>query len=144
MSKRKKAARDDGSINMTPMIDVVFQLIIFFVITADMQNERLDQIMTMAMAPNATPVQKKDPREINIDVDSKGRTMINRTRLSQDSLRVILTKSVREYGQTLPVIIRADGRTTHDYIRKAMDACSQAGLYRIKFGAIKERAEKMK
>jgi biopolymer transport protein ExbD len=142
MAKGKQRG-DDPGINMTPMIDVVFQLIIFFVITADMQNERLDQILTMAMAPNAVPVQVKDPREINIDVDRRGRIMINRRAMSPATLQVILTKSVNQYGQTLPVTIRADGRTTHEYIREVMDACSKSGLYRIKFGAIKELAEKM-
>jgi biopolymer transport protein ExbD len=128
---------------MTPMIDVVFQLIIFFVITADMQDERLDQILTMAMAPNSAAQQVKDPREINIDVDKQGRIMINRKRLSQASLKGVLTKSVNQFGQTTPVTIRGDGQTKHDAIRQAMDACSQAGLYRIKFGAVKERAEKV-
>jgi biopolymer transport protein ExbD len=134
---------DDPGINMTPMIDVVFQLIIFFVITADMQDERLDQILTMAMAPNSAAQQVKDPREINIDVDKQGRIMINRKRLSQASLKGVLTKSVNQFGQTTPVTIRGDGQTKHDAIRQAMDACSQAGLYRIKFGAVKERAEKV-
>lgn len=128
---------------MTPMIDVVFQLIIFFVITANMQDERLDQILTLAMAPNSKIVETKDPREVNIDVDRAGRIMINRKRLSQASLTVILNQARGKWGREVPVTIRGDGQTKHDAIRQAMDACTEAGLYKIKFGAIKERAEKV-
>ncbi|MDZ4198665.1 MAG: biopolymer transporter ExbD, partial [Kiritimatiellia bacterium] len=137
----RKRVLEEGVINMTPMIDVVFQLIIFFVITADMQNENLQQILKLAMAPHGVAVQIKDPREINIDVDSQGRAMIARTRYSQDGLRWILRKAYGEYGPTVPIIIRADGKTQHEAVRVVMDACAGEGFWRIKFGAIKEQAD---
>lgn len=142
MAKHRKRP-DEPGINMTPMIDVVFQLIIFFVITVDMQNERLEEILRLAMAPHAEPVQVKDPREINIDVDRRGRVMISRTLLRHDQLRAILSKSVADFGQRFPVVIRADGEVTHDHVRQVMDVCTEAGLWQIRFGAIRERAQQV-
>ena len=64
--------------NLTAMIDVVFQLIIFFVCTVNMQEKAIDERIALAMAPHGKAVEKKNPLEVNIDVDSKGRISIAR------------------------------------------------------------------
>ena len=130
---------EEPGVNMTPMIDVVFQLIIFFVCTADMQNKSIDEDIKLAMAPHGIAVEQKDPREINIDVDGEGRIRISRTVLNQNYLKVMLLKAVAEHGQTTPVVIRGDGKAKHEDIKAVMDACVSAGLWKIKFAAIKEK-----
>jgi len=125
---------------MTPMIDVVFQLIIFFITTADMENKALDTKVKMAMAPHGPTVTKKDPRTIVVDVDKKGSISIARVRMSPAVLRQVLRKAVGEYGQTIPVVIRGDSNSRHEDIKTVMDACAAAGLWKVKFAAIKERA----
>jgi biopolymer transport protein ExbD len=136
----KRTTLDEAAMNMTPMIDVVFQLIIFFITTADMENKALDTKVRMAMAPHGQVVQKKDPRTIVVDVDSKGRISIANAYMSPAVLKSILKKAVGEYGQTTPVVIRGDGKTTHQDIKAVMDACSSAGLWKVKFAALKEKA----
>ncbi|MCS6771696.1 MAG: biopolymer transporter ExbD [Kiritimatiellae bacterium] len=137
MARRKQ---EDTSINMTPMIDVVFQLIIFFVVTTDMQQKAIDESIRLAMAPHAKPVETRDPREIVIEVDKNGRISIARVYMSADYLYTVIRKVVADHGQTVPVIIRADGETRHDAIRAAMDAVTRAGLWKVKFAAIREKA----
>jgi biopolymer transport protein ExbD len=56
-----KKRADEPGFNMTPMIDVVFQLIIFFVCTADMQQKAIDESIKLALAPHGKPVEQKDP-----------------------------------------------------------------------------------
>ena len=85
----KKRAEEQG-MNMTPMIDVVFQLMIFFVTTADLESKAIDENLKMAMAPHGVAVEKKDPRTIFVDVDANGRISIARTYMSAPMLRVIL------------------------------------------------------
>jgi len=135
---RRKA--EEIGINMTPMIDVVFQLIIFFITTIDLQNKDMDIRLQMALAPHGKPVEAKDPRTIHVDVDAQGRISILNQRLTLAVLRTYLKKAVAEYGQNLPVVIRGDIRTQHDAIRAVMDVCAEAGLYTVRFGAIKEAA----
>jgi biopolymer transport protein ExbD len=125
--------------NLTAMIDVVFQLIIFFVCTVNMQDKAMDDRVSLAMAPHGKAVVKKDPREINVDVDSKGRISIARTVINQGALINILKKVVGDYGQTVPVIIRGDSKTKHEDIKKVMDACVASGLWKVKFAALKEK-----
>lgn len=133
-----------GSVNMTPMIDVVFQMIIFFVCTAKLEQETISEFIRLADAPHAPKVsEERDPRTITVEVDEKGRLYIARTFLSPARLRKVLTKTVQEYGPAgadIPVVIRADLRSTHAQVRRALDACTASGLSRIRFSAVKERA----
>ena len=125
---------------MTPMIDVVFQLIIFFVCTADMQQKSIDESIKLAMAHHGKPVETKDPREVVIEVDGKGRISIARTYMSPEYLYTVMRKTVNDHGQSTPVVIRGDGLTKHDAVKQVMDACTRAGLWKVKFAAIKDRA----
>lgn len=131
---------EEMGMNMTPMIDVVFQLIIFFVVTIAQQQKELEMDLRLAMAPDGAAVKRKDPRTINVDVDTDGRVYIAKQRLSLPALRSILKNSVNRHGQTLPVVIRGDQSARHEYIRRVIDVCSEAGLWKIKFAAIKEKA----
>ncbi len=137
-----KKKLEEMPVNMTPMIDVVFQLIIFFITTIDLQNKDMDIRLKMAMAPHGKPVEAKDPRTVHVDVDAQGRISILHQRLTVPVLRAYLRKAHAEYGRELPVVIRGDMRTSHEAIRAVMDACSEAGLRTVKFGAIKEPAKR--
>ncbi|MBU1694286.1 MAG: biopolymer transporter ExbD [Verrucomicrobia bacterium] len=139
---RKKA--EEPGMNMTPMIDVVFQLIIFFVTTVDLEKKAIDENLKMAMAPHGVAVEKKDPRTVFVDVDQNGRISIARTYMSPAMLRVILRKAVSQHGQTIPVVIQGDGRAKHEAVKQVMDSCAAVGLWKVKFAATKEIAGKPK
>ncbi len=125
---------------MTPMIDVVFQMIIFFVATADMDRKAFDENIRLAMSPHAPAVEQRDPRTITVELDRRGRIHISRAILTPEQLNMVIRRTVQQYGQGVPVVIRGDGRTRHDDVRRVMDICAQNGLWRIKFAAVKERA----
>jgi len=126
--------------NLTAMIDVVFQLIIFFVVSTNLQNT-IDDRIKLAIAPNSKPVEGKDPREIKIDVDAKGNISIARTPMSASMLSLIVRKAVAEQGVDIPIILRGDQNTKHSAMKAAMDACTDAKLYKIKFSVLKEKGK---
>ncbi len=123
---------------MTPMIDIVFQMIIFFVLTVQMERDQLDERIRLAMSPHGPAVEQRDPRTVTIDVDDDGRIAIGRFPLSEQRLFTVMRAAVVQHGQTTPVVIRGDMDTAHHHIKRAMDICTRAGLFRIKFAAIKE------
>lgn len=141
---RKQKEEDYQSGALTAMIDIVFQLIIFFVVTSNMQNKDLDERIHLAVAPHVKPIKGKDPREIKVDVNKNGQISIARSTISPAVLRSIVLKAVKEYGQDTPIIIRADGDTKHSAVESTLNACTEAGVYKIKFGALKERAGEKK
>ena len=131
--------------NLTAMIDVVFQLIIFFVCTVSMQEAPMDQLLQLSDAPHGEPVVNKDPREVTIDVDRNGRMSIARTPLSRGEMVIILKKTVSDFGgnpDNVPIVLRGDSTVLHEKIQPALDACSEAGIIKVKFAAMKERVSK--
>jgi len=136
---REQKEEDYLSGNLTAMIDVVFQLIIFFVCTISMQEQSTNTGIELAMAPHGVAEKAQIPGEIKIDVDKNGHISIARTRLSPSELLSILSKARADaHGAPLPVIIRGDGNARHEGIKAVMDACATAGIYKIKFAAMKE------
>ena len=130
----------DAQLDMTPMIDVVFQLIIFFITTVDMESKALDTKVRMAMSPNGPVEDVKDPRTVVVDVDSDGTISIMKTRLSEGQLLNILNKARNSSGQSTPVVIRGDLAAKHEQVKRVMDICGKAGLWKIRFAALKEKA----
>ncbi|NKB24708.1 MAG: hypothetical protein GKR87_10115 [Kiritimatiellae bacterium] len=139
MSRRRKRNNVSDDVNLTPMIDVVFQMIISFVCTVELEKLSLNESIRLALSPHGPAVEKKDPRTVTVDVDQNGKIYFGSTRLSPELFLQIMRKTVSDYGQDVPVVIRGDGKTKHDDIRKVMDACKGAGLWRVKFAAIKDK-----
>ena len=130
----------DAKLDMTPMIDVVFQLIIFFVVTAAMQDKAMETNVRMAMAPNGPVETVKDPRTVLVDVVEDGTIQVMKTRISEGQLLTILNNARKTSGQSTPVVIRGDLLTKHEAIKRVMDICGKAGLWKIRFAALKEQA----
>lgn len=138
---REKREEEALNGNLTAMIDVVFQLIIFFVCTVNMQDKAIDDRIKLAMAPNGKVDTRKNPYEVKIDVSDKGVISISRTPMQASMLTTILRKArLDARGNDVPVLIRADARVKHETVRKVMDACTAAGIWKIKFTALKEKA----
>ena len=102
MARRRRKPQADAQMDMTPMIDVVFQLIIFFVTTADLQAKALDTSVRMAMAPNGPVEEVKDPRTVTVDVDKDGRISIMRTPLTENQLLGALVNARNVSGRGTP------------------------------------------
>ena len=125
--------------NLTAMIDVVFQLIIFFVCTVKMQDDSVDARIRLAMAPHGVAVEKKNPLQVTIDVDDRGRILLGNSLVEPGVLKAILKKAIADSHQAVPVIIRGDAKATHRDIRRVMDVCTDAGLWKLEFAAYKEK-----
>ncbi len=130
----------DAKLDMTPMIDVVFQLIIFFVVTAAMQDKAMETNVLMAMAPNGPVETVKDPRTVIVDVVADGTIQIMKSRVSEGQLFTLLNNARKTAGQSTPIVIRGDLTAKHEAIKRVMDICGKAGLWKIRFAALKEKA----
>ncbi len=130
----------DARLDMTPMIDVVFQLIIFFITAVDMENKALETNVKMAMSPHGPVETKKDPRTVIIDVEQDGTIRVAGAQLTEGQLRSIMLQVRQNTGQTTPVVIRADLNVTHEYVKRVMDVCGGVGLWKFSLAALKEKA----
>ena len=83
--------------------------------------------------PGAFPVEV-------VDVIENGNIQIMKTRISEGQLLTILNNARKRSGQSTPVVIRGDMATKHEAIKRVMDICGKAGLWKIRFAALKEKA----
>jgi biopolymer transport protein ExbD len=137
MRKQAETMQSGGLISM---IDVVFQIIIFFVCTASMQDNARDAQIQLAVAEHGKAEKEKNPLQVEIEISARGRITISRSPLSEGELYSVIRKAVADSApQQVPVVIRADGRATHDMVRKAMDTCTAAGVMQVRIAALKEK-----
>jgi biopolymer transport protein ExbD len=136
---KKHSSTEQCEMDMTPMIDVVFQLIIFFVVTLKMTQERNEDIRLEDGKHGVTLTQDNmPPTLLEIEVGRRGRISIHNATLSKPMLRSILRQRVNRLGPTFPVLIRADKRASHDKVKEVMDLCTAAGIWKLQFVAIQE------
>jgi len=134
--KRHRRVSEGCELDMTPMIDVVFQMIIFFIVTIKM-DENINEEIRLEEAPEGPMFEGEDPRTIVIEVDRRGWLSINNVQLDRSQLENIISRRYNRFG-TFPVVIRADRRAEHRHVRAVMDLCTGIGIWQIDFAAIKE------
>ena len=126
------------------LIDVVFLLIIFFVVTAAVEKDVVDENIKLAQAKYVRATEKQDPRTIVINVpDPKdpthplhGRLNIALQPLTLTQLKQLLIATRTRSGNMIPIVLRGDRETLYNEVDKVMQVVGEAGLYRVKVSAI--------
>ena len=120
-----------SSLSMTPMIDIVFLLLIFFLVTTRFSEEDHELEVMLPTASEAKPLVVK-PKEIFINIDTEGRYFLGHKQIDLDSIEKQLANADvnNPTGQT--VIIRADKRCKWDSVVSAINACQRAGIHDIR------------
>jgi biopolymer transport protein ExbD len=136
-----KTSRDIEPVNLTPMIDIVFQMIIFFVFTLDLEREKFDKTLDIPYARKAPEITEFEPATIYPQVLANGTVKIGSAITPPDKFRAIIRQAVKLYGDAIPVMIYAEGETEHRYIKNIMDICSSEGLYKIHIIGMLQRAD---
>ena len=139
MHQKKHSSTDQCEMDMTPMIDVVFQLIIFFVVTLKMTQDRNKDIILEDGKHGVTLTQDNmPPTTLEIELSRGGRISIHNATLTRSWLRTMLKNRVNRHGNKFPVLIRADKSVSHDKVKEIMDLCTGAGIWKLSFVAIQE------
>ena len=127
---------DEPEVNLTPLIDVVFLLLIFFMVSTTFEHQSRIQIEL----PEATvEASKPEDESLEIVIDAQGRFFIGDQQVVNTELRTLKGAIGKFLGdrEALPVIIRADAKTPHQAVITALDATSQLGLTRISLATTK-------
>ena len=128
--KFRKPQVEEISINLTPMIDCLLFLVVFLLISTSFNKySRLNLVL-----PQATGVPEvQRPRKIEVGVDLKGAYTVNGKALasdSEDELRAAIETASRG-DHTMPLVIAADGRSTHQSVIRVMDVSGKLGFINI-------------
>lgn len=124
----KRTVNEGGEINLTPIIDVVFLLLIFFLVATKFSDLERDVRVLPPSSRSARPV-TAIPQELVINVTSEGKLLIAGSEISTDDLDRLLAAAVaRNPGQS--VIIRGDKRAVLQAAVNVLDLCERHGIAR--------------
>lgn len=142
-----RKAQENPALDMTPMIDVVFELIIFFVVTLT-EAQRKDETIELedgkhgiVLVPEELP-----PTHLQIDIASRdtrgkrlprGRISMGDREITPKEIGRRVKERMRKVGE-FPVLIRADYDVRHEVVARVMNACTANGIWKISFMATAE------
>jgi biopolymer transport protein ExbD len=129
---------DEPEINLIPLIDVLFCLILFLVLTTSF-NQRAALHLQLPQAQAGVVPDARPPLILLVDVE--GRYFVGNTEVARKDVGTLKSAIVQAAGadRTRPVVLRADGRTPHQSVITAMDALGQLGFTKLSIATTPER-----
>ena len=125
--------KESPDINLTPLIDVVFLLLIFFMVSTTFDKESRIKVELPQAATQDEKVEDKVTLDITVDV--QGRFYVNQREVINtdiETLKRAIEKAAKGQ-QDLPVIIMADAKAPYQAVITVMDAASQLGFVNMTF-----------
>lgn len=131
--------QEELDLNLTPLIDVVFLLLIFFMVTTTF-NRETELKIELPEAKGATP---EVEQVLEISVNAQGRYFVNQQEVINTNPETLM-KALREAvgdQKDPPVLISADGQASHQSVMTILDVSQQLGLVHITFAANEPKPE---
>lgn len=128
--KFRRQRLDDVSINLTPLIDVVFLLLIFFMVSTTFTRETQ---LSIDLPEASGPIKQAPEEQIEILIDESGRYRVNGQGLVDGRMRTLQAAiyKLSAGDTTLPLVITADAQAAHQDVVRAMDAAGQMGFVHL-------------
>ena len=121
---------EDSNIDLTPMLDVVFIMLIFFIVTASfLKKSGID-----VNRPDAETAQKKERANILVAIDERNQIWIDKRQIDPRAVRANIERLHAENPQG-SVVIQADKNSKNERLVQVMDAARQAGVYNVSIAA---------
>ena len=150
--KVAKADEDlDLGMNMTPMIDIVFQLIIFFMVVTELATLDLERLtLPYAKSTDTSKDRIDTSAKITVNVTKKGDIKIKRAKYTDEQLREFIRYEAEAAGKEendqapgtqvsrLQVLIRADRDARYEGVQRVFDACQKWGVYKTSVATTEE------
>ena len=128
--RHRRIETDEGGIDITPMMDVVFILLIFFIVTASFVKESGIDVTK----PNAQTAETKERANILIAIDKNNQVWINRRVVDIRSVTANVQRLLAENPQS-SVVIQADEKSQNGVFVRVMDGTKLAGVDNIAIAA---------
>ena len=135
--KFRRKPRETVDINLASLIDVVFILLLFFVVTTTFTREtQLREDLPEAVS--GTPEQEPNSKQLDVAISADGVFSVNNQLLPKNDLASLIEALQKESGgdTSLPLSISADGKTQHQAVITAMDAAGKLGFSHLRMTTV--------
>ena len=123
---RRKSLYEEQELNMTPLIDCVFLLLIFFMVTTVFKQPYSLQVVL----PEAQQAQIVEEKKLVATITQDGRMEINRHLVTLDDLEQVLLRE-KEGTRSLTLVVRTDQETPHKYLLDLFEVAKRVGIEKI-------------
>jgi biopolymer transport protein ExbD len=130
MRRRRQTDSEESEVNLTPMLDVVFIMLIFFIVTASFVKESGIDITR----PPAATAERKERGNILVAITESDQIWIDRRQVDPRALRANIERLHAENPQG-SVVIQADERSKNGLLVQVMDAARLAGVNNVSLAA---------
>ena len=130
MSRRRNRVKPESEVNLTPMLDVVFIMLIFFIVTASFVKESGIEISK----PSASTATRNEKGNILIAITESNQVWMDRRQIDPRALRANIERA-RAENPNGAVIIQADVKSQNGLLVQVMDAAKLAGVKSISLAA---------
>ncbi|RMH86503.1 biopolymer transporter ExbD [Pseudomonas sp. AOB-7] len=135
--KFRRKPRESVEINLASLIDVVFILLLFFVVTTTFTRETQLKV-DLPEAVSGTPPEQTEMKQLEILIGTDGAFSVNGKALLESNLSNLMAALQKESDgdNSLPLIISADGKTPHQAVITAMDAAGKLGFAHLRITTV--------
>ena len=135
--KFRRKPRETVDINLASLIDVVFILLLFFVVTTTFTRETQLRV-DLPEAVSGTPEQEPNSKQLDVAISADGVFSVNNQLLPKNDLASLIEALQKESGgdTSLPLAISADGKTQHQAVITAMDAAGKLGFSHLRMTTV--------
>ncbi len=137
MKLRSGQRRSASMVDLTPMIDVVFLLLIFFMVSTTFN---VAASLKLELPQSHTTTEEQPPKQLVVSIDQDGKLFVQREPVEDKDLRRRIL-NVTKGSKTFPVILRADAEARHKRVVLVMDTLQQLGLTRIGIATVPSEQE---
>lgn len=139
--KFPRKPREAVDINLAPLIDVVFILLLFFVVTTTFTRETQLKVDLPEAVSGTPPEMVQTTLEVLVGAD--GSFALNGKSLSKNDLATLMEALRTESAgdQSLPVMLSADAKAPHQAVVTAMDAASKLGFAQLRITTVEAQAQ---
>ena len=123
---RRKSVYEEQELNMTPLIDCVFLLLIFFMVTTVFKQPYSLQVVL----PEAQQGVIVEEKKLVATITQDGRMEINRHLVTLDNLEQVLLRE-KEGTRSLTLVVRTDQETPHKYLLDLFEVAKRVGIEKI-------------
>lgn len=123
MLRRRKKDAEEGDVNVTPLLDIVFIMLIFFIVTATFIKEP----GVTVQRPPANTAEEQRLVSVLVAIDAQNRIWINREETPLDAVRVAVERLRRENPRG-SAVIQADGNAESEYLVEVLKQIRDAGV----------------
>tara|TARA_R110001599_G_scaffold6656_3_gene32848 strand:- start:47902 stop:48324 length:423 start_codon:yes stop_codon:yes gene_type:complete len=139
--KFRRQKIDDVQVNLTPLIDVVFLLLIFFMVSTTF-NQSIELTIDLPTATSNAPNSDRS-KNVELVITADGQYVINGQTLINEKVSTLIQglKEVTQGDNTRPLIITADAKSSYDMVLRVYDAAANLGITKLAHTAQKEPAQ---